>query len=219
MSLLIKNDILSGFIRGYRIIILTILGAYFCEADNNLGQTGKAELQVVVLYGPRVQVEKFKEVDEGGDVTVECKASSNPEPTSVYWTRADQPQFRQTGRFLHLRNVSHVSGGDYTCVVNNKLNPSGDGSRTRSGNDTVTLAVRHKPGPGHISPTQPVGIEGKSVTLTCGASPAGYPAASYTWWKATSPSEILATSADFIIRPVRMSSEGRYMCQPHNNYG
>ena len=197
----------------------TILGAYFCEADNNLGQTGKAELQVVVLYGPRVSVEKFKEVDEGGDVTVECKASSNPEPTSVYWTRVDKPQFRQTGRFLHLRNVSHVSGGDYTCVVTNKLNPSGEGSRERSGNATVTLAVRHKPGPGHISPAQPVGIEGKSVTLTCGASPTGYPTASYTWWKASSPSEILATTSDFIIRPVRMSSEGRYMCQPHNNYG
>ena len=135
-----------------QIITLLITGAYFCEADNSLGQTGKAELQVSVLYGPRVSVEKFKEVEEGGDVTVECRAKSNPEPISVYWTRVDQPRFRQTGRFLHLRNVTHVSGGQYTCVVTNRINPSGEAARERRGNASLSLAVRHQPGPGAISP-------------------------------------------------------------------
>ena len=86
---------------------MTISGAYYCEADNNLGQTGKAELQMIVLHGPRVSVEKFKEVDEGSDVSVECKVSSNPEPKSIIWTRKDQPRFRQTGRYLQLRNVEY----------------------------------------------------------------------------------------------------------------
>ena len=174
---------------------------------------------MVVLHGPRVSVEKFKEVDEGTDVTIECRASANPEPISIYWKRSDQPRFRQSGRFLQLRNVSHVSGGDYTCVVTNKLDPSGEAARERSGNATVTIAVRHKPGVGHINPAEPVGIEGKSVTLSCGSTPGGYPSASYTWWKSTSPSEILSTSAELILRPVRMANEGRYMCQPYNNYG
>ena len=214
-----RNTTLFNRIYGGYKIILTISGAYYCEADNNLGQTGKAELQMIVLHGPRVSVEKFKEVDEGSDVSVECKVSSNPEPKSIIWTRKDQPRFRQTGRYLQLRNVSHVSGGDYTCVVTNTLDPSGERPRDRSGNATVVIAVRHKPGMGHISPAEPVGIEGKSVTLTCGATPSGHPDASFTWWKSTSPSEVLATSAEFIIRPVTMSSEGRYFCQPYNNYG
>ena len=198
---------------------LLVTGAYFCEADNSLGQTGKAELQVSVLYGPRVSVEKFKEVEEGGDVTVECRAKSNPEPTSVYWTRADQPRFRQTGRFLHLRNVTHVSGGEYTCVATNRLNPSGEAVRERTGNASLSLAVRHQPGAAAISPADPVGIEGKSIKLTCGASPLGYPGASYSWWRSDRPSEILATGAELTIRPVRMTSEAVYTCQPHNNYG
>ena len=214
---LLSLDILMIF---HAIQIMTLItGAYFCEADNGLGQTGKAELQVSVLYGPRVTVEKFKEVEEGGDVTVECRAKSNPEPTSVYWTRADQPRFRQTGRFLHLRNVTHVSGGQYTCVVTNRLEPSGEAARERSGNASLSLAVRHHPGVGAIVPPDPVGIEGKSIKLVCGASPQGYPSASFTWWRSDKPSEILATGAELTIRPVRMSSEGVYTCQPHNNYG
>ena len=174
---------------------------------------------MVVLYGPRVSLEKFKEVDEGGDVTVECKYKANPEPVSVFWARPDQPRFRQSGRFLHLRNVSYHHGGDYACVVTNKLDPSGDLSRERRGNASVTLAVRHRPGPGHIQPSDPVGIEGKAVTLSCGASPGGYPLPSFTWWKDSKPSEILSTSKELTIRPVRMSHEGKYFCQPHNNYG
>ena len=176
-------------------------------------------MSLVVLYGPRVSVEKFKEVDEGGDVTVECQYKSNPEPVSIFWTRPDLPRFRQSGRFLHLRNISHTAGGDYTCVVSNKLDPSGENPRERKANATVTIAVRHKPGAAVINPSEPVGIEGKSVTLSCGAAPSGYPLPSFTWWKEDSPSEVLSTSAKLIIRPVRMTHEGRYFCQPHNNYG
>jgi len=194
-------------------------GPYYCEADNNLGQTGKAELNISVLYGPRVTVEKFKEVDEGGDVTVECKVSANPEPSTIKWSKQGHPKFSQLGRFLHLRNSTSEDGGKYACTVTNILNPSGEPNRRRSGNGTVTLAVRHKPGVAYIKPVEPVGIEGKSVTLTCGSNPQGYPTPNYSWWKASHPSEILATSANFIIRPVRMSSAGQYFCQPYNNYG
>ena len=139
-------------------------GPYYCEADNNLGQTGKAELNISVLYGPRVTVEKFKEVDEGGDVTVECKATANPEPSTIRWSRQGHPKFSQVGRFLHLRNTTYSDGGQYTCTVTNVLNPSGEPNRKRSGNGTVTIAVRHKPGVAFIKPVEPVGIVGKSVT-------------------------------------------------------
>ena len=195
-------------------------GSYFCEADNNLGQAGKAELQLAVLFGPRVSFkEKFREVAEGGDLTVECEAEASPAPASVTWTRADTPGFRQSGRWLQLRNVTARDGGEYTCTVTNRLDPSGEAVRERSGNATMRLAVRHAPGPAHVRPAQPVGIEGKSVTLVCGAAPRGYPAPSFTWWRADKPAEVLGTAAELTVRPVRMASAGRYLCQPHNNYG
>ena len=174
---------------------------------------------MVVLHGPRVAVEPLAEVEEGGDVSIECKTSARPSPVSVVWVRADKPQFRQRGRFLQLKAVSHSDGGEYTCVVKNVLDPSGQPNRERVGNASVSVAVRHKPGPAHIHPAQPVGIEGKSVSLRCGASPPGHPAPSYTWWRSGAPGDVLATSNTLVIRPVRMSSEGEYLCQPYNNYG
>ena len=201
------------------LIFISLSGSYFCEADNNLGHSGKAELELVVLFGPRVSVKKFHEIEEGGDVSIECQASARPDPVSVYWVRADRPKFRQRGRFLQLKSVNPADGGEYTCVVKNILDPSGELTRERVGNASLTLAVLHKPGPAHIQPSQPVGIEGKSVSVVCGASPPGHPAPSYTWWRSSDPGTVLATSPTLVIRPVRMSSEGEYLCQPHNNYG
>ena len=37
-------------------------GAYYCEADNKLGQTGKAMLNMKVLYGPQVVVENMRKL-------------------------------------------------------------------------------------------------------------------------------------------------------------
>ena len=34
------------------------LGVYICEADNGLGQVSRAQLNVSVLHGPRVKLEK-----------------------------------------------------------------------------------------------------------------------------------------------------------------
>ena len=198
---------------------LHFAGPYFCEADNNLGQTGKAELEMVVLHGPKVSVDPVAEVEEGGDVSIECRATARPDPVSVVWLRADRPQFRQAGRWLRLRSVSHSDGGEYTCVVRNVLEPSGQPARERVGNASLSLAVRHKPGPAHVQPAHPVGIEGKSVSLRCGADPPGHPAPAYTWWRGGHPGDILANTNTLVIRPVRMSSEGEYLCQPSNSYG
>ena len=108
---------------------INISGSYFCEADNNLGHSGKAELEMVVLFGPRVSVKKFHEIEEGGDVSIECQATARPDPVSVYWLRPDRPKFRQRGRFLQLKSVGPSDGGEYVCVVRNILDPSGELSR------------------------------------------------------------------------------------------
>ena len=135
------------------------------------------------------------------------------------WTRVGEPEFRQTGRWLRLTNLSHSDGGEYTCTATNTVQPSGQPARTRTGNSSLTLAVRHKPGTAYIQPLQPVGIEGKSVKLVCGASPAGHPVPRYRWWRSSAPQEILSTNPSLVIRPVRLASAGEYTCQPHNTLG
>ena len=90
---------------------------------------------------------------------------ARPAPTSVVWSRSEEPEFRQLGRFLTLKNVTHDEAGLYTCTVTNTVSPSGESARERVGSAAVRVEIRHAPGAAFIEPEQPVGIEGKSVEL------------------------------------------------------
>ena len=37
----------------------------------------------------------------------------------MVWSRAEEPEFKQLGRFLTLKNVTHDQAGVYTCTVTN----------------------------------------------------------------------------------------------------
>lgn len=72
------------------------------------------------------------------------------------------------------------------------------------GNASIALLIRHKPGRARIMPDKPVATEGSSVTLTCTASPPGWPAPQYRWFRIESNGQptILAMGkhyATFII--------------------
>ena len=45
------------------------------------------------------------------------------------------------------------------------LEPSGGKERKRSGNGTVELAVRHKPGLAFVEPSFPTAIEGREAVM------------------------------------------------------
>ena len=46
---------------------------------------------------------------------VECSARANPAPSSYTWTRGRGDTWREEGRWLVLKNVSHADSGEYTC--------------------------------------------------------------------------------------------------------
>ena len=48
-----------------------------------------------------------------------CLSQARPAPSSVVWSRAEEPEFKQLGRFLTLKNVTHDQAGVYTCTVTN----------------------------------------------------------------------------------------------------
>ena len=98
-------------------------------------------------------------------IIISSYLQARPAPTSVVWSRAEEPEFRQLGRFLTLKNVTHDEAGLYTCTVTNTVSPSGEVARERVGSAAVRVEVRHPPGEAFIEPEEPVGIEGKSVEL------------------------------------------------------
>jgi len=196
-------------------------GSYICNADNGLGQTGTAEVILDVLYGPEVSVPEKKEVEDGQDVVVNCKVSANPPATSIIWTKEDDPEFKQIGRQLRLSgsDPAAVNNGRYTCSATNTIQPTGRQRKELQGAASITVAVKHAPGKTRISPENPTALEGKPISLTCGAKPPGYPQPTYRWWKEGSENTILASGSKFTIDSASLSSEGKYFCQPSNQFG
>lgn len=208
-------------------------GKYTCIADNGLGQVGEAELLLDVQYPPQVTIEgqqgtaRQREAEEGESVSIQCNVSANPPPITVEWLREGKPDFRQQGDVLKIHRITADSAGTYTCRAINILNPTSlNRQRTnRIGNASVTLLVRHKPGQARIGPEKPIAMEGTGVTLTCTATPPGWPMPQYRWWReadVTNPSStipVLATGSRYTIQSVQLSNEGKYHCQATNEMG
>ncbi|BES87266.1 negative regulation of ERBB signaling pathway [Nesidiocoris tenuis] len=208
-------------------------GKYKCTADNGLGQSGEAEVFLDVQYPPQVSVEtgpgiaRQKEAEEGEMVTIRCNVSANPPPISIEWLRDGRPDFRQNGDVLKLHRVSADSAGTYMCRATNVLSPTSATRQrsTRVGNATVTLLVRHRPGKAQITPDRPVASEGNAVTLTCSASPPGWPTPQYRWWREledptpNSQITVLATGPKYNIPSAHLGSEGKYHCEANNEMG
>jgi len=229
-----RNDRFISTAFTYTINRVTVLdaGKYTCVADNGLGQTGEAEVSLDVQYAPQVTIEsspnpRQREAEEGETVSIHCNVSANPPPKSIEWLREGKSEFRQSGDVLKLPRVTSEMAGTYTCRASNLLNPSGIGKprSNRVGNASITLLVRHRPGQARITPEKPIAMEGNGVTLTCSASPPGWPVPQYRWWREAdelnpaSTSPILSTSSKHTIPSVHLSHEGKYLCQAINDLG
>lgn len=200
-------------------------GKYTCSAENGLGKTGEKDLILDVLYGPIVTLEsKTKEAEEGESVTIKCNVTSNPAPISIEWLKDGKPDFRQNGDTLRLSKVTAENSGTYVCRATNVIIPSSLPVKRieKVGNTSVALLIRHKPGKARITPEKPIAIEGSGVTLTCTATPPGWPAPQYRWFKAggqDGPQTVLATGTKYTIPNAHLGSEGIYNCQATNELG
>ena len=163
----------------------------------------------------------MREFGENEEIVIHCNVTANPAAHSIVWTKEDDPEFRQVGSPLRLpgTNTAAENNGRYTCTANNFIQPTGKQRMERSGNATISVAVKHAPGSTFILPEKPTVLEGGRITMECGAKPPGYPLPTYKWWKDDPPTTVLATGASFTIDTARLDSGGRYFCQPTNDIG
>ncbi|XP_071050518.1 cell adhesion molecule Dscam2 isoform X1 [Onthophagus taurus] len=201
-------------------------GQYTCRADNGLGKVGEKEITLDVLYAPIVTLEsKTKEAEEGETVTIKCNVTANPFSHIIEWIHDSKPDFRQNGDTLRLNRVSAENAGTYICRAVNLLKPSGVPNNRapleKIGNASIAVLIRHKPGKARIMPDKPIANEGSAVTLTCTASPSGWPAPQYRWFKMGNDgqSSILATGIKYSINSANIVNEGTYNCQATNELG
>ena len=194
-------------------------GSYVCQADNGLGEPGSKELILDVLHAPIVTLPESREVKEGSPVEIECQVAANPRPSAIKWFKEGDDKFLQNGPTLKLHRVTSAMNGKYTCSATNAVQPTGKPKTFRTGNATIAINIRHRPGQAVITPEKPVAIFGKSITLKCAADPPGFPAPTYRWWKEGSSSKNLASGSEFTIDSANLNSAGRYFCQPINELG
>jgi echinoid protein len=209
-------------------------GKYRCSADNGLGQAKEAEVVLDVQYPPHVTIEtgpghstRQREIEEGEMWTVRCNVSANPPPVSIEWLREGRQDFRQNGEVLKLHRVTADAAGTYICRASNILHPTALNKyrSTRVGNASIALLVRHRPGKAQITPVRPIASEGNGVTLTCSASPPGWPSPQYKWWRELDDSppgsqkSVLAIGPKYSIPSAHLGSEGKYQCQASNEIG
>ena len=194
-------------------------GTYVCSADNGLGRVGKSELKLDVLYGPTVSLTSAqREFNAGDNIEVDCRVDANPRPSTIQWFKEGDERFVQNGPTLRLNGVTAANNGRYICSATNHLHPTGKGKLTRSGNATIDVNIRHRPGQAFITPEAPKAIDGRRITLTCGADPPGYPQPTYRWWKEGSQSA-LASGSEYTIDSATLNHAGKYYCQPSNDLG
>lgn len=70
---------------------------------------------------------------EGRDLSVTCQATpGNPSSTTFYWTKADNPGFKENGPTLRLYNIQRNSSGTYRCTAENNYNNGEKGTDSQA---------------------------------------------------------------------------------------
>ncbi|XP_067623295.1 neural cell adhesion molecule 1 [Eurosta solidaginis] len=200
-------------------------GKYTCTADNGLGKSGEKDILLDVLFPPVVVIEsKTHEAEEGETVLVRCNVTSNPPPITIEWLKEGAADFRFTGELLTLVSVRAEHAGNYICRAVNLMNPFNSKRVEGVGNSTVALLVRHRPGQAYITPNKPIVHVGNGVTLSCSASPPGWPVPQYRWFRDvdgefSNTQKILAQGPQYSIPKAHLGSEGKYHCHAVNELG
>lgn len=90
-------------------------------------------LHVVYTDPPTIKTLSQQDIVEGRALLVTCQAvSGNPNSTTFYWTKVDNPGFRHNGSTLHIPNIQRTSSGTYTCSAENNYSNKENGSDSQS---------------------------------------------------------------------------------------
>lgn len=95
-------------------------------------------INVLITDPPTVNTLSKQEIIEGRTLTITCQATpGNSSSTTFYWTKVDNPGFRQDGPTLQLPNIQRNSSGIYRCIAENDYSNGEKGT----GSQTMTVNV------------------------------------------------------------------------------
>ncbi|XP_064163733.1 B-cell receptor CD22-like [Anguilla rostrata] len=201
------------------VIVLSVSGEYYCEAENGIGRDTSPPNDPDVQYPPKsviVSVPPSGEIVEGSSVTLTCSSDANPPVQNYTWYKNNRAVSSETGgpedRYT-IKSITLQDAGEYICEAGN-----GIGTKT---SPPIRLDVQYPPKSVSVS-VSPSGeiVEGSSVTLTCSSSDANPPVQRYTWYKnnrAVSPWG--GSDRSYTIHRITLRDAGEYYCEAETAIG
>ncbi|XP_052691725.1 hemicentin-1-like [Crassostrea angulata] len=169
-------------------------------------------MDVNVLYPPTIKTISQQDIVEGRALLVICQAiSGNPNSTTFYWTKEDNPEFRQNGSTLHIPNIQRISSGTYRCTAENNYSIEEKGTHNQSMDVNVLC-----PPTVHTLSQQDI-IEGSQLSITCQATPGDPSFSTFYWTKADNPG-FRQNGSTLQLPNIQRNSSGIYRCTAENNY-
>nr|XP_034303739.1 titin-like isoform X4 [Crassostrea gigas] len=196
----------------------TSSGTYRCIAENNYsnGERGTASqsMAVNVLYPPNVYTMRQQNKIEGRDLSVTCRATpGNPNSTTFYWTKVDNPGFRQNGSTLQLPNIQRTSSGTYRCTAENNY------SNGERGTDSQAMVVNVQYQPTIDRRSLQIVNESEKISLT--RDIVSNPVSTVSWYYGTQllKTQPSVTTATYTIENTTCTDTKNYTLLVSNGIG
>ncbi|XP_048590016.1 hemicentin-1 isoform X1 [Nematostella vectensis] len=189
-------------------------GTYTCRARNMMGARDYhvdliVQVPVAIVVRPENQTEL-----EGNEVSLNCNASGIPAP-SITWYRQDGGYMPVNHRVVNgdliISNITKSLEGTYVCEAKNVL-----GARTKEATVLVNIAPRLT----SLHKTPLTIVENSTAVVPCTST--GFPTPEISWSKIGNSMDVSRMSYDsqaLIIKDVRYSDRGTYVCSATNEEG
>ncbi|XP_063410191.1 hemicentin-1-like isoform X2 [Mytilus trossulus] len=116
---------------------------FYCSSSNSAGYS-EITIRLDVQYGPYISYGSRSYVEEGRNVTVECRVASNP-PATVWWEKEGDNSTLYNGNMLDLTSANRDQGGTYICYAASYMKSESGITKVLS-NETFVVDVQYGPG-------------------------------------------------------------------------
>ncbi|XP_053391086.1 synaptogenesis protein syg-2-like isoform X2 [Mercenaria mercenaria] len=182
--------------------------------SSHFAVNGSVSIQIHILYPPTTPVFYIKSTEVSGtikviknnSVSVTCSSTGNPNQIQYTWTHNT---LTTSGSVMNINRVQ--SDGQYTCDVQNSMDPSTDSTVAGRNSSSIDIKVLYPP---VIADLQNRSIaEGASLTIICPVT-VGNPPETIFIWRAAEGREW--RTQDLAINNVSRNDSMFYTCEVAN---